>query len=374
MSGVREQTYLSPAEEVRLPPFPEGWYFIASHRSLRRKKLISKTWMGRKIVAWSDAQGRICVAEAFCPHLGSELAPEVGAQVRNGCLVCPFHGFEYATDGRCVATPHAPPPPTARLSTYTTRVILGMVFAWYGSGGRPPQWRLPSPPSTGAQWSSLLFHSQRFPGHPQETTENAVDLAHLRYVHGYDNVGPIGAVEVDGAYLKTGFNFRRTRNIAGIKANTYDVSAMTHIYGLGYSYVEITEKSIGMRARLWVLATPVDGRLMEMTLVSQVRELRAPKRPIAGLRFMPLRLRHRLMNRIVLWMQQQDVLQDVILWSRKQYRARPLLNSADGEVVAYRRYCRQFYPEPTRAEGGATIRHNTARQTTLRPGRPEAAA
>ena len=43
-----------------------------------RAKLIQKTWMGMNIVAWCDENGRVCVAEAYCPHLGSDLGPAAG--------------------------------------------------------------------------------------------------------------------------------------------------------------------------------------------------------------------------------------------------------------------------------------------------------
>ena len=34
-----------------------------------------------------------------------------------------------------------------------------------------------------------------------------MDLAHLRYVHGYDNVDPVQEVSVDGPSLETSFDF-----------------------------------------------------------------------------------------------------------------------------------------------------------------------
>ena len=52
--------------------------------------------MGEEIGAWCDDRGRICVAEASCPHLG----PTVGGVVRDGC---PFRGFRFDKIGRCVA-------------------------------------------------------------------------------------------------------------------------------------------------------------------------------------------------------------------------------------------------------------------------------
>ena len=343
-----------------LPPFPEGWYFITSRPALKKKKLARKTWMGEEIIVWRDDAGRVCVAEAFCPHMGSDLGPAAGGRVRNGCLVCPFHGFEFDASGQCVATPFDPAPRSARLKVYETREMLGLVFAWWGSGGRAPQWELPEDPPTGAEWSELGFRSFRFPGHPQETTENAVDLAHLRYTHGYDNVSQVGPVTVDGACLNTSFDFRRTRKIAGIFDTMYDVSAVTQIYGLGYSYVEVHEKTIGMDTRLWVLATPVDGRLIDLTLAAQVRELRNPKRPVAGLRFIPAQLRHGLMNQVMLSAQKRDVLQDVAIWSRKRYRPRPRLSRSDGEVATYRQYCKQFYPEVYLKESRDSIRLSSA--------------
>ncbi len=183
-----------------LPAFPEGWYFVASRESILREKLIEKAWLGEEIVVWCDEAGRVCVADAVCPHLGSYLGPEVGGQVRNGCLVCPFHGFEYDTTGQCVATPNAPAPRAAKLKVYETREILGLVFAWFGSGGRSPHWDLPGDPPTGPEWSELGFRTLRFRGHPQETAENSVDLGHLGHVHGYEHVSPVGSVTVDGAY------------------------------------------------------------------------------------------------------------------------------------------------------------------------------
>ena len=145
-----------------------------------------------------------------------------------------------------------------------------------------PRWNLPEDPPDQEGWSGLEIKTLRFPGHPQETTENSVDVGHLRYVHGYDSVGRDSQISVDGPYLLSRFNFRRTQKIAKIAPLTFDVSATAHIHGLGYSFVEISERSIGMDMRLWVLATPVDGTLIDMNLVSQVREIRSPKRWIAG--------------------------------------------------------------------------------------------
>ena len=328
-------------------PFPEGWYFVATREAIQKAKLIQKTWMGEDILIWSDENGRICVAEAFCPHLGSYMGPEAGGCISGGRLVCPFHGFEYDATGQCVATPYASPPRSARLRVFETQEVLGLIFAWWGIGGREPQWNLPVEAPDQAGWSDFAIRTARFPGHPQETTENSVDLAHLRYVHGYDSVDRIGKVSVEGPYMESRFDFTSARKLAKIVRFKLAVSAVTHIFGLGYSFVEIREHSIGMDMRLWILATPVDGTLIDLSLVSQVGEIRSPKRWIAGLGFLPLRLRAPIMNKFIAALQHRDVLQDVVIWRRKRYRSRPRLCRSDGEIMPYRVYCAQFYPDPS---------------------------
>ena len=336
--------------EPALHPFPEGWYFVADRRSIAKQKLIQKKWLGQDIVVWCDDEGAICVARSVCPHLGSSLGPDVGGRVRDGLLVCPFHGFAYNAAGTCVATPFAEPPKSAKLNVFETRDILGLVFAWWGIDGRPPQWNLPEEPEAGGKWSDMEIRTHRFPGHPQETTENSVDLAHLRYVHGYDNVEAVGTASVDGAHLVSRFNFKRRWRIVGFSDAHYDVSAIAHVHGLGYSFVDIHEHTIGMDIRLWVLATPVDGTLIELVLVSQVLQLRKPRRAIVGLRFLPVGLRTRIINKLMMSVQEKDVLQDVVIWRQKSYRLRPHLCRSDGAIGKYRRYCRQFYPDAPHAD------------------------
>ena len=139
-------------------------------------------------------------------------------------LVCPFHGYEYDASGQCVATPYADPPRTAKLRVFETQEIAGLIFAWWGIGGREPQWSLHPDPPVQAGWSDQEIKTLRFPGHPQETTENSVDMAHFRYAHGYGDVGRSEPVAMDGPYLESRFEFRRIRRIAKIASLTLDFS------------------------------------------------------------------------------------------------------------------------------------------------------
>ena len=352
---------LAELEDSPLSPFPEGWYFIETRQAIEKAKLVSRTWMGEEIIAWIDGEGTICVAEAHCPHLGANLAPEVGGRVVNGQLVCPFHGFTYDATGQCISTPYTNPPPTARLRMFHIEERMGLIFGWWGIDRRPPQWPMPDEQEDTQGWSSLERKSVRFAGHPQETTENSVDYSHLNYVHGFGEVSRTAPLVIEGHRLESRFEFQTRKPIARLAHFTFDISASTFVYGLGVSYVEVREHSVGMDLRLWVLATPIDGTNVEMTLFSQVKEITSPKRFLVGMRFLPTKLRAPLMNKFMAAYQIQDVKKDVIIWNRKKYRSRPRLFRLDGDIMPFRKYCEQFYPNTKTA---APTPPNTASEAT----------
>ena len=335
---------LAELEDIPLSPFPEGWYFIETRQAIEKAKLVSRTWMGEEIIAWVDGEGAICVAEAHCPHLGANLAPEVGGRVVDGCLVCPFHGFTYDATGQCISTPYTNPPPTARLRMFHIEERVGLIFGWWGIDRRPPQWPMPDEQEDAQGWSFLERKSVRFAGHPQETTENSVDYSHLNYVHGFGGVSRTAPLVIEGHRLESRFDFQSRKPITRFAHVTFDISASTFVYGLGVSFVEVREHSIGMDLRLWVLATPIDGTNVEVTLFSQVKEITSPRRLLVGLGFLPKKFRAPLMNKFIAAYQIQDVKKDVIIWNRKKYRSRPRLFRLDGDIMPFRKYCEQFYP------------------------------
>ena len=50
--------------------------------------------------------GKAYVVDAYCPHLGANLA--VGGRVVGNCIECPFHGWQFrGNDGKCERIPYA---------------------------------------------------------------------------------------------------------------------------------------------------------------------------------------------------------------------------------------------------------------------------
>ena len=70
-----------------------GWYVIDGTRSIgdRPRRYVVR---GLELVAWR-AGGELRVAPDACPHMG---APLSDGRVRDGRLVCPWHGLELGTE------------------------------------------------------------------------------------------------------------------------------------------------------------------------------------------------------------------------------------------------------------------------------------
>ena len=90
---------------------------------------------------------------------------------------------------------------------------------------------------------------------------------------------------------------------------------------------------------------PLDDTHLVLVLASQVQEADRVKRSIVGLGILPKRPRAKLTNHMMLEHLVKDVDQDFPVWNRNVLLPRPGRSSADGKIMLYRRYCRQYYPE-----------------------------
>ena len=124
-------TSLGPAPPAdAFPVWPASWYLFCESRRLREGPL-SQRILGRQLVAFRTASGRVAVMDAHCAHLGADLGC---GTVVGETIQCPFHHWRYGYDGVCTAVPNlAHIPPFARLRTYPVEERHGHVFFFNGS-------------------------------------------------------------------------------------------------------------------------------------------------------------------------------------------------------------------------------------------------
>lgn len=331
--------------DVRLHPYPDGWFAVGFTSELTRGGVLTRAFMGRQLVLFRTESGRAVAVDAFCPHLGAHMGH--GGAVEGEALRCPFHHFCFDGDGRCVSTPYRKRLPQARARTWPLREHQGVLLVHHDHRGRPPAWEVPAFSTVG--WSPLRHGLLRARAHPQETSENGVDLGHFAAVHRYEDVALLGC-DVDGPTMRTRYVFHRRADFLGLGARRLRVEFEAHLHGLGYSRVEAHVPDFGLRTRQFVLATPVDDASIELRLALSLQSVE-PRRLHRLLAPVPSAL----LTRLIAWSTFQayvrDVKQDLPIWEHKRFIHPPRLADGDGPIGRYRRWARQFYPDPS---SGAT--------------------
>ncbi|MBF6413752.1 Rieske 2Fe-2S domain-containing protein [Nocardia cyriacigeorgica] len=303
---------------------PNGWFAVGWSRECRPGSVLTTRLNSREIVVFRTESGILAAADAYCPHLGAHLGR--GGRVVQEELRCPFHGFRFSTTGACTHNPYGTPPPAARLGTIPVLERYGAILVYSGPDATPA-WEPPDDDSS--QWRGLLVGVHHFRGHPQEVTENSVDLGHLRILHAFGEVRTTQPLTVDGPLLRAGYGIRR-RMIGriGMKA-TFDLVAA----GLGVSIVELTLPAFRVRLRLLVLPTLVSGGKVVLRLAVSSRHSRNPLTTAISA----------VLARVTLAAFSQEVRRDIDIWRHKTYLARPAIADGDGQIGRYRQWVRQFY-------------------------------
>jgi len=92
---------------------------------------VAGDFLDRRLAAFRTRSGHIGILDARCQHLGADLAQ---GRVVDECLECPFHNWQYATDGQCKKIPQSQTIPAfGRQKSYPVEVRHGLVFMWNGS-------------------------------------------------------------------------------------------------------------------------------------------------------------------------------------------------------------------------------------------------
>jgi nitrite reductase/ring-hydroxylating ferredoxin subunit len=329
------------AKRFPFPGIPNGWYAVAASDEIPRGKAVARRYFDRELVIYRTASGAVRVADAFCPHLGAHLG-RVG-RIEGERLRCGVHGLEYDLGGACVSIPSgAPPPRRAQLRCWDVREQNGWILAWFDPSGATARWELP--PLDDAGWNRPRWRLYPIATTPQETTENSVDFAHFTQLHGFVDGSIARPIAIEGAFLSTAYRAHRPLGVPGLPKYKLPVCYDVKVWGLGYSQVDVSVPRLGLDARVWVLPVPIDENHIELRLATSTKNTI----PLIG------RLTRRIVHRIVC----AEVDEDLDVWNYKAYLEKPALMKSDGPIGEYRRWARQFYPEP-RAEARDESRPGT---------------
>ncbi len=305
---------------------PSGWYVVAASDELRPSSVISKHYFGRDLVLFRTASGQVCVADAYCPHMGAHLGR---GKVEGDHLRCAFHGFCFNAEGVCVATPNdSRIPARARLDKVVVHEQDGFVLAWFDAEGKFPEWRVPELDQD--DWLPIVCRSYEIATTPQETSENSVDFGHFTNVHSFDGAEIDGPLDTNGPLLTSSYHIVYGFGMIGLPKLAIRANFKVDVWGLGYSLVDLEIPVFRIKMRLWILSTPVDEGHVEMRLAASSTH-----------RWKPVGW---ILRNFVHYAFCKEVEEDIPVWNTKIFREQPALAESEWPVAKYRRWAQQFYP------------------------------
>ncbi|MFN3254777.1 MAG: Rieske 2Fe-2S domain-containing protein [Ilumatobacter sp.] len=165
---------------TEVPDFRKFWYPIAFAEDLNAGPL-ARTLLGVDVVIWSDGDGGAAAAHDLCPHRSSKLS--IG-HVEDGCVVCPYHGWQFGADGKATHIPQLDPglpiPPKATLRSVFCTVRYGVVWVALDEpvGGIP---EVPEFDDPGFRF--VRQFDEVWAAAAPRLVDNSFDPAHVAYVH-----------------------------------------------------------------------------------------------------------------------------------------------------------------------------------------------
>ncbi len=302
-------------------PIPNGWFAVAYGDELSPGETRGVRYFGEDLVVFRTAGGEVRVLDAYCPHLGANIAR--GGKVEGDTIRCPFHGWRFAADGACVEVPYAERiPPRARLRAWPSLERNGIVWVWRHAQGKPPDWDVPIIPElSNPDWTAPDRYRWKIRSRNQEMGENAADRAHFRYVHGTLEV-PESEVTVDGVWRRS---LQRSKLLT--PRGPVDGCIDANTFGFGCGFTRFT----GICETLLMTSTsPIDAEYCDVRFdfVQRKENGAAPRGGVGAA----------IIRDIV-----KQLNEDIPIWENKTYMARPILCDGDGPIAEFRRWSQQFY-------------------------------
>ena len=158
------------------------WHPVAAKAQLLEKKVLSVRLFGEDLILFIDGKGRMGLTGDRCLHRNVKL--DCAFTTDEG-IRCPYHGWTYDTDGKCVDRPGEPELTrhrgNIRLVSYPVEELAGLIFTYMG----------PAPAPLLPRWDRLVWDNVyrvigfvKIPCNWLQCMENTPDPVHGVYLHG----------------------------------------------------------------------------------------------------------------------------------------------------------------------------------------------
>ncbi|MCX2524758.1 aromatic ring-hydroxylating dioxygenase subunit alpha [Larsenimonas rhizosphaerae] len=179
--------------------FPRNAWYVACLPDDIESGPLGRTICNERIVFFRGEGGKVAAVEDFCPHRGAPLS--LGF-VRDGVLVCGYHGLEMGCNGQCSDMPGQRVRGFPSIKAYPVEERYGFIWVWPGDSAAADASLIPT-----LEWADNpdwaygggMYHIQCG---AELMIDNLMDLTHETYVH----ASSIGQPEIEEAAPETVVN------------------------------------------------------------------------------------------------------------------------------------------------------------------------
>ncbi len=314
---------------------PTGWFQIGWSEEIGVGDVKPMRYFGQDLVAYRTDDGELVVLDAYCEHLGANLA--FGGSVHGRDLQCPFHGWRWGPNGKNTCIPYQEKVNRARrIRSWAADERDGVMYLWHEVNGAAPEYPVTSvfdmfedsrPASDyHPAYPDGTFSQGDLSVHPQFVIENGVDFAHFKYVHRADEIPVVRSRDFGEHEFRAvlGLNFKRKLADGSFAVVEGGVEACVRGIGLSYSYAwgvgdvcsltavtPIDDDTAVVRFSAWA-SKDDDDTMLAKRQRSAISQLKA----------------------------------DLAIWEHQRYTEPPGLATAEAEGFRdVRQWARRFYPE-----------------------------
>jgi len=214
----------------------QGWYPVCKSSELKRGQANSFKITFQRILVYRSETGAVFAMDAFCPHMGADLA---NGKVVGENIQCYFHQWQFSGDGKLAETRCAATPDGVQNQAWPVEEQYG--YVWVYSAPEAPY---PVPLPAGLEGCEIDYWNIANPtlyAHHHVMIVGGIDLLHFATVHGIDVDFDLQTEEsenkalwkLDGTVPPEGWRSKLLHLLLGGRVNY-------HAYVAGGSYVALS--------------------------------------------------------------------------------------------------------------------------------------
>ncbi len=159
-----------------------GWWPVALDSDLQDRP-VAVTLLGQPLVLWRELGGALAALADRCPHRGARLSL---GEVVQGQLQCPYHGWRFDAQGRCVAIPAMPaftPAAVHAACRHEVQVAHGLIWVRLQAPGPDAAAAFAMPDLAHLPRRRLIYGPFDVATSAPRAVENFLDTSHFAFVH-----------------------------------------------------------------------------------------------------------------------------------------------------------------------------------------------